>query len=160
MFQATKRNAETRILRQEAAWTVPGYTLLMPKGPVPAEYHDILQSTVLGHMATTDETGRPEVNPVWFIWDGQHVLVSVKGATRKYRNLRRDPRVAISFPDPANPERYLEIRGEVTEFVLYETLEFVNELARKYTGEDFKHGQAGQERYKLVIHVDSWTAQN
>jgi PPOX class probable F420-dependent enzyme len=132
----------------------------MPTGPVPAQYHDILESTVLGHMATTDETGRPEVNPVWFIWDGEHVLVSVKGVTRKYRNLRRDPRVAISFQDAHDPERYLEIRGEVIEFIRYTTLDFVNELARKYTGEDFRYGQAGQERYKLVIRVDSWTAQH
>lgn len=139
---------------------VGDYTLPMPNGPVPAQYHDILESTVLGHLATTDASGRPEVNPVWFIWDGEHVLVSIKAATRKYRNLQRDPRVAISFQDPHDPERYLEIRGEVTEFVLYETLEFVNELARKYTGEDFKHGHAGQERYKLVIRVESWTAQN
>ena len=132
----------------------------MPNGPVPAQYHDILQSTVLGHLATTDETGRPEVNPVWFIWDGEHVLVSVKGATRKYRNLQRDPRVAISFQDPQDQERYLEIRGNVIEFVPYDDLDFVNELAQKYTGGDFKHGHAGQERYKLVIRVDSRTAQN
>jgi PPOX class probable F420-dependent enzyme len=137
-----------------------GYTLPMPTEPVPAHYPDILESTVLGHLATTDASGRPEVNPVWFNRDGEHVQVSVTGATRKYRNLQRDPRVAISFQDPHDPERYLEIRGEVTEFVLYQTLDFVNELARKYTGEDFKYGYAGQERYKLVIRVESWTAQN
>lgn len=132
----------------------------MPNAPVPAAYHDILQSTVLGHMATTDETGRPEVNPVWFIWDGSHLLISVKAETRKHRHLRRDPRVAVSFADAENPERYLEVRGEVIEFVRYDTLEFVNELARKYTGAEFQHGHAGQERYKLVIRIDSWTAQN
>ena len=144
---------------QEQSGRRGDYTLPMPNGPVPAQYHDILESTVLGHLATTDETGRPEVNPVWFIWDGTHVLVSVKGATRKYRNLVRDPRVAISFQDEHDQERYLEVRGEVIEFVPYDTLDFVNELAHKYTGADFKHGHAGQERYKLVIRVDSWTAQ-
>src|SRR5262245_53998034 len=131
----------------------------MPTGLVPAQYHDILESTVLGHLATTDETGRPEVNPIWFIWDGEHVLVSIKGATRKHRNLRRDPRVAIYFQDAHDQDRYLEIRGDVPEFMPYEPLYFVNELARKYTGEDFQHGHAGQERYKLVIRVESWTAQ-
>jgi len=145
--------------RVRATGLLAGYTLGMPNGPVPTQYRDILESTVLGHLATTDETGRPEVNPIWFIWDGEHVLVSVKGATRKYRNLRRDPRVAISFQDARDQERYLEIRGEVIEFIPYETLEFVNELAHKYTGAEFKHGHAGHERYKLVIRVVSWTAQ-
>lgn len=132
----------------------------MPIGDVPAQYHDILESPVLGHMATVNAAGQPEVNPVWFLWDGAHILLSVKGETRKYASLRRDPHLAISFEDPRNQERYLEIRGKVIEFVPYDTLEFVNQLARKYTGADFQHGHAGQERYQLVVQVDSWTAQN
>ena len=131
----------------------------MPKGPVPARYHDILQSTTLGHLATLDEQGLPQVNPVWFIWDGEHVLLSVKANTQKYRNLRRDPHVAISFPDLTHRERYVEIRGEVVEFELYEDLTFVNQLARKYTGADFQHGFPGEHRYKLTIQVNSWTGQ-
>jgi PPOX class probable F420-dependent enzyme len=132
----------------------------MPAGPVPDRYHDILESTTMGHLATVDEEGRPQVNPVWFLWDGEHILLSVKPGTRKYKNLRRDPRVAISFLDPARPERYVELRGEVASFELYETLDFVNLLARKYTGADFTHGYPGEHRYKLTIRVDSWTGQN
>jgi len=49
----------------------------MPKGPVPDRYHDILQSTVLGHLATVDPRGRPNVNPVWFIADGEHIFLEV-----------------------------------------------------------------------------------
>lgn len=131
----------------------------MPRGPVPAQYHDILQSTTLGHLATIDAAGRPEVNPVWFLWDCEHLLLSVKEETKKYRNLRRDPHLAISFSDPGNPERYLEIRGEVTDFELYETLDFVNLLARKYRGSDAQYGQPGERRYKLTIQVNGWTAQ-
>lgn len=131
----------------------------MPHGPVPSQYHDILQSTTLGHLATVDVAGRPEVNPVWFLWDGERILLSVKEETKKYRNLRRDPHVAISFVDPNDPQRYVEIRGEVINFQLYETLDFVNLLARKYTGADFRHGQAGERRWKLTIQVNGWTGQ-
>ena len=42
----------------------------MPAGQVPARYFDILESTTLGHLATVNAEGRPEVNPVWFLWDG------------------------------------------------------------------------------------------
>jgi PPOX class probable F420-dependent enzyme len=131
----------------------------MPKGPVPAQYHDILESATLGHLATVDALGRPEVNPVWFIWDGQHVLLSVREETKKYRNLRRDPHVALSFADLVNPERYVELRGEVVDFQLYTTLDFVNELAQKCTGADYQYGQPGERRYKLTVRVDAWTAQ-
>ena len=131
----------------------------MPIGPVPAQYHDILESTTLGHLATVDALGRPEVNPVWFLWDGEHILISVREETRKYRNLRRDPHVAISFADGRDPERYVEIRGEVVDIELFLTLDFVNELARKYTGADYRYGSPGERRYKLTIRVDAWTAQ-
>jgi PPOX class probable F420-dependent enzyme len=131
----------------------------MPQGPVPEQFQDILESTTLGHLATLDEQGRPQVNPVWFLWDGEQVLLSIRPVTKKYKNLRNDPRLAMSFLDPINPGHYVEIRGEVAQWELYTTLDFVNQLAHKYTGADFTQGHDGQERYKVTIRVDSWTGQ-
>jgi PPOX class probable F420-dependent enzyme len=131
----------------------------MPKGTVPERYRDILDSTALGHLATIGADGRPQVNPVWFLSDGHHVYLSVKPETAKYRNLRANPAVAMSVGDPARPERYLEVRGEAVEFELYETLAWVNQLARKYTGADFAGGADGEPRYKVTIRIDSWTGQ-
>lgn len=131
----------------------------MPKPPVPERFHDLLGSTTLGHLAIVDDQGHPQVNPVWFLWDGEYILLSVKPETRKYTLLRRDPHLAISFLDIANPAHYLELRGEVVSFELYEDLTFVNLLAQKYTGADFTHGFAGEHRYKLTVKVNSWTGQ-
>ena len=131
----------------------------MPKGAVPERYRDILDSRALGHLATTGPDGRPQVNPVWFIRDGQYVYLSVKPETAKYRNLRTNPAVAMSVGDSRHPDRYVEIRGEVVAFELYETLEWVNQLARKYTGADFTAGRDGEPRYKVTIRIDTWTGQ-
>lgn len=131
----------------------------MPRGPVPKQFHDILESTTLGHLATIGKDGRPQVNPVWFLWDGEHLLLGVKAETVKYRNLRRDPRLAVSCLDPNDAHHYVELRGEVTEFELYRDLTFVNQLARKYTGKDMDAAEDGKERYKLTVRVDSWTGQ-
>jgi hypothetical protein len=79
--------------------------------------------------------------------------------TVKYRNLRANPAVAMSVADPANSDRYLEVRREVVEFELFDTLAWVNELARKYTGADYSKGKDGEHRYKVTIRIDSWTAQ-
>ena len=38
----------------------------MPRGAVPDRYHDLLEGTGLGHLATVDADGRPQVNPVQF----------------------------------------------------------------------------------------------
>jgi len=131
----------------------------MPHGEVPARFHDILDSTALGHLATVDRHGLPQCNPVWFLWDGRHILLSMRPVTRKYANLRRNPNVALSILDLNRPERYLEIRGEVIEFELFEDLTFVNRLARKYTGADFTQGYPGEHRYKITVQVNAWTGQ-
>jgi len=131
----------------------------MPKGAVPERYQDILETKPLGPPATIGPGGRPQVNPVWFLSDGQHVFLSVKPETVKYRNLRANSGVAMSATDLARPDRYVEVRGEVVAFELYETLVWVNQLARKYTGADFTGGTDGEPRYKVTIRIDAWTGQ-
>ena len=97
-----------------------------------------------GFLATIGSDGKPQVNPVWFIADAGHVYLSVKPETVKYRNLRANPAVAMAIGDPGSPGRYVEVRGEVILFELYETLEWVNVLAHKYTGADFIGGLDGE----------------
>ena len=132
----------------------------MPIGSVPERYLDRLHSNALGHLATVGQGGRPRVNPVWFIANPEYVYLSIKPDTGKYRNLRANPSVAMSISDPTRPSRYLEIRGAVVEFQLFDTLAWVNQLARKYTGADFAGGKDGELRYKVTIRIDSWTAQD
>jgi PPOX class probable F420-dependent enzyme len=131
----------------------------MPKGTPPDGYRDLLASTALGHLATIGPDGRPQVNPVWFIADDEHVYLSVKADTVKYRNLKANPHVAMSIGDPTDPGRYLEIRGDVVALELFDTLEWVDYLARKYTGAEFSGGAAGEHRYKVTIRIDAWTGQ-
>jgi len=131
----------------------------MPPLPVREDLLPLLEEGALGHLATISPTGQPQVNPVWFLWENDHLLISVKPETVKYRNLRANPRVAMSILDPADNYRYLEVRGEVVDFTLFTDLTFVNRLARKYTGADFRSGVAGEERYRITIRVDTWTGQ-
>lgn len=130
----------------------------MPKGPLPNSHLDLLEAPVLGHLATIDADNRPQVNPVWFLWDGEQLLFSIKPETSKFRNLRRNPAVALSILDPKSSHRYLELRGTAVDFELYTTLAFVNRLSHKYTHANFTGGRDGAERYKVTVRVDSWTA--
>lgn len=131
----------------------------MPKGPVPERFRDLLQSKVLGHLATIGASGRPQVNPVWFISDGSEILLSIKPETAKYRNLRANPAVAMSILDPERQFRYVEMRGEVVAFELFENLSWVNQLALKYTSAEYTGGVDGEQRYKVTVRVDDWTGQ-
>lgn len=39
----------------------------MPQPPIPDRYLPILESKTLGHLATVDAAGLPQVNPVRFL---------------------------------------------------------------------------------------------
>ena len=48
-------------------------------------------------LTTVAPDGTPQPNPVWFTWDGETVLVYSHRDAFRNRNLRRNPRVALSF---------------------------------------------------------------
>jgi PPOX class probable F420-dependent enzyme len=79
--------------------------------PIPKSHHDILTNRATGHICTIRPDGRLTVNPVGLMFDGEYVRVSTVKTRMKYKNLVRDPRVAISIPHRNNPNRYVEIRG-------------------------------------------------
>src|SRR5207244_1928125 len=87
---------------------------------------------------------------VCLIWDGSHVRFSTTKGRRKYRNLRADPRIAISVTDPENPWRYLEIRGRA-ELSDDGDRSFINQIARKYMGQDeYPFDRPGDERFQYL----------
>ena len=80
---------------------------------IPDDIKDLLDSAALAHVATVTPGGSPRTSPMWFEWDGQHVLLSHTKARAKFRDVQANPRVALSIVDPADPYRYVEIRGPV-----------------------------------------------
>ncbi len=103
-------------------------------------------------MATVGPSGEPHSSPVWYDWDGQHLLFSQTKTRQKYRNLQRDPRVAISITDPDNPYRYLEIRGTLDAVEEDEGNAFINAMAKKYMDEDvYPWHQPGDERILMKV---------
>ena len=70
---------------------------------IPEKYQDLLTSSALAHVATIGAQGEPQVNPVWFGWDGTHLRFSQTTGRQKYRNVQRDARIALSIVDPKNP---------------------------------------------------------
>lgn len=80
---------------------------------IPATHRDLLTKKTFAHLATTMADGSPQVTPVWFDTDGPYLRVNSAVGRLKGKNIRRDPRVALSILDPDDAYRYLEIRGHV-----------------------------------------------
>jgi PPOX class probable F420-dependent enzyme len=49
------------------------------------------------HVATTRADGGPHVVPLWFVWREEGVYVSCRRDSATWRNVERDPRVALSL---------------------------------------------------------------
>ena len=116
------------------------------------KYLDLLQQKkAFANLATVMSDGSPQVTPVWFDYDGEHILInSAKGRT-KDRNMRKNPSVALSIMDPANPYRTLEIRARA-EIAPDSEYTFPARLAIKYGPFDYsKIDRPGQMR--LVVSL-------
>ena len=77
----------------------------------PPDFHDLLRAPNTAVLSTVLPDGSLQGSPVWYWFDGVLVHVSTLAGRQKYRNLRRDPRLALTVFDPAQPLRYIEIRG-------------------------------------------------
>src|ERR1044071_1737571 len=80
---------------------------------VPEGLVDLLERPLVAQVATVRPDGAPQSNPMWFESDGEYLYFSHTTTRQKYRNVRREPRVAVSIVDPESPYRYLEVRGTV-----------------------------------------------
>lgn len=129
-----------------------------PHEVIPAQYRDLLESKALMHVATIGPHGEPQVNPVWFGWDGENLLFSQTKGRQKYRNIGREPRIALSIVDPANDGRYLEVRGTVVRVDDDPDNAFINSMTKKYMGQDvYLWHQPGDERVVVVVRPEHTT---
>ncbi|SNY68692.1 PPOX class F420-dependent oxidoreductase [Paractinoplanes atraurantiacus] len=95
---------------------------------------DVLDSPSFAHLATVLPDGSPHTTPVYVGTHGDHIVFFTGPATRKARNLRRDPRVALSITPPGNPFAPVVIRGNVIEWIEGdEAWQIIDRLVAKYT---------------------------
>ncbi len=108
-----------------------------------------------GHLATIMSDGSPQVSVVWVDLEGDNILVNTAEGRIKPRNVRRDPRVAISIYDQDVPYKSAAIQGEVIEVRTEGALENIHKLARKYMGVDeYPNLKPGDQRLLFVIRAD------
>ncbi len=120
---------------------------------IPEQYLDLFKKKTFAHLATLMPDGSPQVTPVWCDYDGTHVRVNSAKGRIKDRNMRRDPRVALSLQDPDNPYRYLEVKGRIVAITEDGADAHIDSLAKKYIGQDkYPNRSPGEVRvlYKIA----------
>jgi len=126
---------------------------------IPEVFRDLFDRKAFAHLATLMPDGRPQVTPVWCDLEGEFVRINTARGRQKDRNLRRDPRVALSLMDPDSPYRYLEVRGRVVDATEQGADEHIDALARKYMGvERYPNRRPGEVRVIFRIRPEHFTS--
>ncbi len=126
---------------------------------IPEGYSSLLERPLYGHLATVRPDGAPQVNAMWFAWDGEVLRLTHTTKRQKYRNIAANPAVAMSVIDPDNPFRYLEVRGVVEEIVPDPEGAFYLELNDRYDGPLTEAPADKADRVILVVRPTAFSKQ-
>jgi PPOX class probable F420-dependent enzyme len=126
---------------------------------IPEKYRDLFSKPAFANLATLMPNGTPQVTPVWIDYDGKHVIFNSAKGRQKDRNVRREPRVALTIMDPENPYRYLEVRGRVKEITEKGADAHIDKMAKKYLNKDkYPYRQPGEVRVLYKIEPEHMQA--
>ena len=123
---------------------------------IPDSARAVLEGPGLAHLVTIEPDGRPQVSIVWVGLDGDEIVAGHLPEHRKIRNMRRDPRVALSIGAGTRNElgldEYVVVHGRarVTEGGAAELLQ---RLAHVYLGPDVKFPPVDDPPPGYITHI-------
>ena len=116
------------------------------------EVRRVPDGTSIAHLATVLPDGSPHTVPLWVGVHGDRIVFLTGPDSRKARNLRRDPRLALSLAPADNPFVPVVVRGRVAEWLEGDAAwEIIDQLSAKYTGAPYSRAQ---ERVVVVIEPE------
>jgi PPOX class probable F420-dependent enzyme len=109
---------------------------------LPDSAKQLIRAGALGHLVTSNPDGSPQVTCVWVAVEGDELLTAhLNPRLRKLENVRRDPRVTVSFEgtriQPPGLREYVVVHGRAT---IEEggAAELLQELAHVHLGPDVR----------------------
>jgi PPOX class probable F420-dependent enzyme len=118
---------------------------------IPRAVRRLLDAPNYVHLSTLQVDGSPRNWVVWVGLEDDYIQVCT-GATAKAKDMRGDPRVAMSVTDMANPYRMAAIQGRVVEVRPDEDCRYMDPISFKYTNAPFP--SRGPDRVCFVIAVE------
>ena len=127
---------------------------------IPAVYMDLLlEKRAFAHLATVMPDGSPQNTPVWFDFTDGKIRVNSALGRVKVRNMKLGAKVALSISDPDNPDRYVQLRGTVTNVRQDDVAaRHIDQLAFKYMGLD-KNPYANPADVRVMFEITPFSVQ-
>src|SRR5262245_30364110 len=83
---------------------------------IPESVRNLIATGPLAHLTTLNSDGSPQVTVVWVAVEGAEIVSAHLNLHHKIKNIRRDPRVAVSFlgrsKNSIGLQEYLVVYGE------------------------------------------------
>jgi PPOX class probable F420-dependent enzyme len=88
-----------------------------PTTVLPDRIRAFLDATRFASIATLDPDGAPRQAVVWYLLDGDEVVINSADGRRWPANLRRDPRISLTIVDQADGYAWVGLTGTVGEVI-------------------------------------------
>jgi PPOX class probable F420-dependent enzyme len=118
------------------------------------EVRTFLQERRFAVLATINKDGTPQLTTMWYLLEGDTIVMNTKVGRTKERNMRRDPRISVCFEDGYS---YLTISGTV-EMIDDQKIaqNDIYRLAVRYDGEEAAKQQMEEQFSKetrVTLHL-------
>jgi PPOX class probable F420-dependent enzyme len=118
------------------------------------EVRSAIDGANFAHLTTIDPDGWPQASAMWIMRDGDHIVFNTAMGRRKWRNMRNDPRVAISISPAAEPYDNYSIQGIVIEMRTSDGVDTIDRLAQKYLErEKYPWLRPGMVRVTVIVEA-------
>ena len=121
---------------------------------IPADLRDLVDRPLFAALGTVRPDNTVQVNPMWFDFDGEHLLFTHTTYRAKFRNLQRNPAMSLLIVDPDDGERYLELRGQLVKYEPDPAGDFYVHLGRRYGNAEQQPPPDIADRVKLYMSVE------
>jgi PPOX class probable F420-dependent enzyme len=126
----------------------------MPKKSLSERARAFLEERRYAVLATINENGSPQTSVMWYMLDGDTIVMNTKAGRVKHRNMVRDPRISLCFEEG---EIYVAINGSVE---MIDDPEIAQRdiylLALRYNGEEIARRQMADQfskEHRVTLHL-------
>ena len=126
----------------------------MPQVPLSSWAERYLAQPHDAVLATVRQDGAPAAVPCWYSYSEGRIFLSMGAEAKRLRNIRRDPRVALSVL-ANDPPRHISLSGVAIAVRPDPDLEDIDLLSHHYRGREWDE-RGSTDMTTVVVEVRSW----
>lgn len=127
---------------------------------IPDELADLVRRPLFASLGTIRPDNTVQVSPMWFDFEDGTLRFTHTNKRAKFRNLQVNPAMSLMIFDPDQPNRYIELRGALSEIIPDPEGAYYVHLGRRYGEPDTQPPANKADRVVLVMSIHHVTGKN